>query len=52
MDTITHTLFGLALYGAVKKPDMTRKQKRLRGHLEQKLPLDRLSHGGKAAIQG
>ncbi|MMZ65798.1 hypothetical protein D1872_282320 [compost metagenome] len=27
MDTITHTLFGLALYGAVKKPDMTRKQK-------------------------
>ncbi|MFK4303243.1 inner membrane protein [Paenibacillus sp. RC254] len=27
MDTITHTLFGLALYGAVKKSDMTRKQK-------------------------
>ncbi|MGQ3479639.1 metal-dependent hydrolase [Paenibacillus sp. TY11] len=27
MDTITHTLFGLALYGAVKKPNMTRKQR-------------------------
>ncbi|MDQ0049338.1 membrane-bound metal-dependent hydrolase YbcI (DUF457 family) [Paenibacillus polymyxa] len=27
MDTITHTLFGLALYGAVKKPNMARKQK-------------------------
>lgn len=27
MDTLTHTLFGLALYGAVKKPDMTHKQK-------------------------
>lgn len=29
MDTITHTLFGLALYGAVDKKEMTSKQKRV-----------------------
>ncbi|MBU7318527.1 metal-dependent hydrolase [Paenibacillus oleatilyticus] len=28
MDTITHTLFGLTLYGAVDKRDMTRAEKR------------------------
>ncbi|WP_166244852.1 metal-dependent hydrolase [Paenibacillus turpanensis] len=28
MDTITHTLFGLTIYGAFKKPDMTVREKR------------------------